>query len=169
MDSSLRVVMERDAKVFFWILYAEDTKTWVRRQDCRFAINRNDFINRFKPSGSRKYDWSDRMFQRLQNVGWIYNYRRDKFTIRFSVRIPNWLQLSPYAKVSEKYVPQDRRFGEDESQNVSLGSAKTKDTKAVEKDAWDTLQDELKNWEEGAAVIEDAALKPDFRYPHERT
>ncbi len=160
MDTKLLGLPEKDARIFFFLLYAEDTFKWVRRQDTRFAVDKTEFIERFKPSKIRKYDWVDRMFQRMQDRGWIASYRHDKITIRFTLRLPSWLQVSPYAKLTERYVPKSRHYGEDESTNLVIGQgAKYSYVLKNEKEAYQQLQDELAEYEAGVAVTIEQAME----------
>lgn len=108
MRLPLRSVREYAAKFFFFILYAEDSFEWIRRHDFRFSIERRPLERQF----DMKMADLTKIFKCLQNLGWVYNYRYDKFTHRFSVRVPMWLDISEIGKMTNRYVQFDPHYGE---------------------------------------------------------
>ena len=111
MRSKLKSLREQDAELFFLVVYGATSFPWIRRQDCRFVVN---------PRSLKEYTGlvqgeSDKAFQRLSIVGWIYNYRKDVTGMRFSGRLPEWLTISETAKLTEKYIAKSRAYGEDTS------------------------------------------------------
>jgi len=119
MDSRLSKIKESDAKLFFLILYGDTTFPWIRRQETRYVVDVRGLCERFKNINGRSRSETEKemtkAFKRLQNIGWLYNYRHDKFFHRFAVRIPEWLTISELGKLTEKYVPKDPKYGEDNS------------------------------------------------------
>lgn len=99
-------------KLFFVILYGEHEFIWIRRHGFRFALEVRPTVLQF---GCRSVEQATEMFKHLVDLGWIYHFRKDKFTYRFTVRPPHWLGLSETAPLTERYVDWDRKYdGEDD-------------------------------------------------------
>ena len=107
----MRDVKVYAARIFFVILYAEDSIPFIRRQDERFAIE----VKSFNQYGDLALKDMLKVFETLSNLGWIYNFRKESFHYRFSVRLPNWVELSEVGRMSNRYVPLDTRYNEDKS------------------------------------------------------
>jgi hypothetical protein len=99
------------ARVFFVILYAEDSIPFIKRQDHRFAIEVKSFNQYADLAGKDMM----KVFESLSNLGWVYNFRKEGFHYRFSVRLPNWVELSEIGRMTNRYVPLDPKFNEDNS------------------------------------------------------
>lgn len=111
MRSDRRKIQHKDASVFFSLMYGATTYPWVRRQDNRFVVHPISL----KEMTDIPQAEQEKMFKRLERIGWIYNYRRDVMGHRFSMRMPEWLAVSEIGKLTEKNVPKSRAHGEDTS------------------------------------------------------
>ena len=94
-------------KLFFVILYGEHEYPWIRRHGYRFALDVRSTCKLFRLTKLRS---AEDLFVSLQNLGWIYHYRKDLVCFRFTVRPPHWLSLSDTSPLTERYVQWERAY-----------------------------------------------------------